>query len=566
MSVTINGESYGILTTGFRRPSKAQILAQLRIDALDGSQGFGPNADLGASSPLGRFLAVIAERLDVLWQAQEALYYAAYIPTATGAALALKTAEMGITRRAATYATGIVTFYGEKGNVIPLGTQVQATSGTLFQTLDAAELPARGRIDVRVEAEEAGVTGNVAVNTITTIVNPISGVDSVINEYDPGTTLLLGQNVQGSIALAADGLKNDYQLVLAADILHPHTIEDIAVTVANEAEPTPHTAMFNVHLEFIDHFNGELLGRTETQTFELTAGEQISLQFTDEGIDIHAATSEYVRVLVVNEESSEAVLGLCYDAANQYQHGSLYLNTVEQTGYDAIMSITSRLPGATSGGDDGETDPDLRLRYRLTRATAGSATAEAVSSQLYRVTGVKSVYIRQNRMDYVVDGMNPHSVEATVYGGDPDDVGAALLASVPAGCETLGSSAVTVLDAINQAHVMCYNKAARTSIYVAVTLTVDGSFSYDAGVETIQDALINYIGGEDSSGQFHIGLLPAADVIYQKLVALIMAIDGVVDVQVKAGKTANPTGTSNIAIAATEVAETKVDYLAVTVS
>lgn len=565
MSVTINGEEYGVLTTGFRRPSKAQILAQLRIDALDGSQGFGPNADLGASSPLGRFLAVIAERLDIRWQTEEALYYAGYIPTATGAALALKTAEMGITRRAAAYARGIVTFRGDAGTIIVAGTQLQATNGSLFRTLEAAEIPARGRVDVEVEAALAGISGNVAVGTINTIVSSISGVDSVANEYDPGTTLLLGQNVAGSIALAADGAKNDYQLVQIADILHPHTVDDITLVVANDVEPTPSTATFNVHIEVVDHFNGELLGRTETQTFELTAGEQHTVQFTDEGIDIHAAVSDYVRVLIVNEESSEAVLGLCYDDANQYQHAALYLNTVKQTDYDAVMSITSRLTGATAGGDDGETDPDLRLRYRLTSATFGSATAEAVRSQIYRVTGVKSVYVRQNRMDYVVDGMNPHSIEATVYGGDPDDVGAALLSSVPAGCETLGSSAVTVLDSINQAHVMRYNKAARINIYVAIALSVDGAFSYDSGVETIKDVLIGYIGGEDSTGAFHIGLLPAADVVYQKLVALVMAIDGVTDVTVKLGKTASPTGTSNIAIAATEVAETKAEYLTVTV-
>jgi hypothetical protein len=84
-------------------------------------------------------------------------------------------------------------------------------------------------------------------------------------------------------------------------------------------------------------------------------------------------------------------------------------------------------------------------------------------------------------------------------------------------------------------------------------------------VETIKDVLIGYIGGEDSTGAFHIGLLPAADVVYQKLVALVMAIDGVTDVTVKLGKTASPTGTSNIAIAATEVAETKAEYLTVTV-
>jgi hypothetical protein len=205
------------------------------------------------------------------------------------------------------------------------------------------------------------------------------------------------------------------------------------------------------------------------------------------------------------------------------------------------------------------------MRYLYTSATFGSATAEAVRSQIYRVSGVKAVFIRQNRMDYEVDGMNPHSVEATVYGGDPEFVGAALLMSVPAGCETLGNVAVTVLDTVGQPHVMRYNRAAQIPIYVTASLTVDGSFSHDAAITAIQDAIIRYIGGEDSEGTFHVGLLPANDVIYQRLVAAVMATTGVLDVTLEAGVVPDPSGTSNIAIDPAEVAETKADYIVIVV-
>jgi len=560
MSVRIAGEDFGVLATGFKRPTKAQILEQKRIDAIE---QFGPHVDLSAASPLGRWLAAEAEREDALWRALEELYYAGYIPTAEGDALSLKAAEMGIVRRSAAYATGIVTFTGDAATVIPEGIVLQATSGALFETIERAVIPACGYVDVAIQAQSAGSAGNVAAETINTIVNPISGVDSVTNLYDPGTTLLLGQNDHGTIALAADGLKNDYQLVRVDDIRHPHKLEDITVRVRNDAEPTQ--ALFNFHIEIIDHANGELIGRTETQTFTLDAGEEKTVQFTDQGFDVHDVMGEYIRVVFVNEESSESPLGLVYDDGNQYQRGALYLNTVEQPGYDAVITLTSRLPGKTSGGTDGETDPELRFRYRMTAATFGSATAEAIRSQVYRVEGVKSVSVRQNRMDYEVDGMNPHSVEVTVYGGDPDDIGQALMESVPAGCETLGSSAVTVYDSVGQAHVYRFNKASRVNIYVDVTLTVDGTFSHDLGSTTLKDTLIGYIGGEDSEGTFHIGLLPGEDVIYQKIVALVMAVDGVVDAVVKVGKTASPTGTENITIASNEVAETKVDLITVTV-
>ena len=270
--------------------------------------------------------------------------------------------------------------------------------------------------------------------------------------------------------------------------------------------------------------------------------------------------------MFVNEQTSEAILGLAYDDANAYQTGALYLNTVEQSGYDVVMSLVSRLPGAATGGDDGETDTTLRLRYLLRSATFGDAIAEAVSSQLYRVTGVKAVTIRQNRLNIVVDGMNPHSVEATVYGGDPDDIGAALEMSVPIGCETLGDSAVTVLDSVGQAHVYRYNKTTRVPIYVDIELTVDGSFSHALGLAEIRDALVGYVGGVDSEGTFYIGLVPAADVVYRRVIALVMATAGVVDATVTIGITDDPTGTSNLTIDAGEIAETKLEYIDIEVA
>jgi len=562
MSVKIAGEEFGVLATGFKRPTKAQILEQKRLDAIE---QFGPRVDLSAASPLGRWLAAEAEREDALWHVLEELYYAGYIPTAEGEALSLKAAELGIMRRSAAYATGVVTFTGEAGATIPAGTQLQATSGALFMTTEEATISARGFVDVAIRAVEAGASGNVAAETITTIVNAISGVDSVINAYDPGTTLSLGQNDHGTVALLADGLENDYQLVRVEDIRHPHRLEDIVVTVRNDVEPTPHTAFYAFHIKVLDHLTGEILGRTETQTFVLDAGSERTIQFTDQGFDVHSVMGDYIRVVFVNEESSEAALGLVCDTGDQYQRGALYLNSVEQAGYDAVMSLTSRLEGRTTGGSDGETDPELRYRYRMTAATFGSATAEAIRSQVYRVEGVKAVSVRQNRMNYTVDGMNPHSVEVTVYGGDPDDIGAALLASVPAGCETLGSSAVTVQDSVGQAHIFRFNKATRVPIYIDISLTVDGTFSYDAGLVAIKDALIAYIGGEDSTGTFQIGLLPGVDVVYARLVAAVMAIDGVVDAALTVGKTASPTGTNNIEIAADEVAETRADYINIAV-
>jgi uncharacterized phage protein gp47/JayE len=563
MSVSIDGSNFGVLATGFKRPTRTEILAQKRSDAI---AQFGPHIDLSAASPMGRWLAAEAEREDALWTELEALYYAGYIPTAAGDALSLKAGELGIYRRSAGYACGVVTFRGREDTDIPVGTRLQANSGALFETQEAAIIPAWGRVDVAIQAVEAGSEGNVASGTIITLVTGISGVDSVANGYDPGTTLLFGQNDYGSISLAADGVKNDYQLVSVSDIAHPHRIDEISVRVRNDVEPTPFTAQYNFHVELVDHDTGEILGRTETQTFSLDVAEERDLLFTNQAIDIHEITGDYLRVAFVNEASSAAALGLAYDGQDQYQRGALYLNTVEQASYDAIMYLVSSLPGSTSSGTDGETDPELRLRYRYTAATFGSATAEAIRSQVYRVEGVHSVTVEQNRSNEVVDGMNPHSVTVTVYGGDPDEIGEALLGSVPAGCETLGSSAVIVPDSIGQTHVFNFNKATRVDTYIDASLTVDSSFSHDTAITALKDALIAYIGGEDSEGTFYVGLPPGEDVVYQKLIAIAMGITGITDITLTVGEGADPTGTSNLDIAITEVAETKTSLITVEVT
>ena len=555
---------YGVRRVGFLRPTKVEILAQLRADARDETHGFGPNVDLRAHSPVGRWIAVLTERIDELWQDLEDLYYSAFIPTATGLSLSLKTAEMGIERCGPTKATGIATFFGDQGIVVPAGLRVQATNGALFVTTEQVTLPARKQIDVALEALEAGEDGNVAANTITTIVDYLPGLDSVSNEYDPGTTLILGVNIAGSFAITNDGERNDYQLIDLDSLLHLHSLDELAVTVCNDVEPTPFEALFHAHLEVIDDATGELVGRTETQSFSLAVGEQKTLTFASQNIDLHEISGDNIRVALVNEQTSEAILGLCYDSNNQYQSGAFYLNASEQSDCDAVLSLVSRTAGAISGGSAGESDAALRLRYQKTAATFGSGTAEAVLSQVYRVEGVLSASVRQNRMDYVVDGMNPHSLELTTYGGDPDDIAEALFWSAPAGCELLGTSAVTVRDSVGQAHVINFNLASRVNIYLVVTLSVSGSFSHVLGLTQVQDALVEYIGGVDSAGTFHIGLAPGEDVISQKIAALAMTIDGVLDVTVKLGTSPSPTESANIAIGITQIAETKGSYLTVT--
>ena len=109
----------------------------------------------------------------------EQLGYGGYLQTASGEWLdELVQSQYGLTRQAATFARGLVTFSGAAGVSAELeaGLLVQTTSGRQYSTLERASLPAGGTVSVLVQAQEPGSAANVARDAITQMVAPLPGV------------------------------------------------------------------------------------------------------------------------------------------------------------------------------------------------------------------------------------------------------------------------------------------------------------------------------------------------------------------------------------------------------
>lgn len=83
----------------------------------------------------------------------------------------------GIARLAATPAAGNVTFTGTNGSVIPPGTQVQTSAGTVYET-DSEATIAAGTATAAVTAVDAGINGNQSAGVVLNLVTPIAGVTS----------------------------------------------------------------------------------------------------------------------------------------------------------------------------------------------------------------------------------------------------------------------------------------------------------------------------------------------------------------------------------------------------
>lgn len=132
-------------------------------------------------SPVAVELALAA-----IW-AQEVLRRS-FAETTFGEYLDLRAEEHGLTRRAATKATGEVTFTGTPGVTIPVGTRVSTTadaatgaSAIEFQTTQEAVVGGGGSVTVPIEAVEAGADGNVVAGSVNIIMVPVAGVSSVTN-------------------------------------------------------------------------------------------------------------------------------------------------------------------------------------------------------------------------------------------------------------------------------------------------------------------------------------------------------------------------------------------------
>lgn len=102
--------------------------------------------------------------------------------------LTMRAAEHGVSRKAATKATGTVTITGKAGAIVPdglkLATEADADLGIesiFFVTTEAAVIPASGSIDVPIEAVDGGTAGNVTAGSIVVLAQSRNSIESVVN-------------------------------------------------------------------------------------------------------------------------------------------------------------------------------------------------------------------------------------------------------------------------------------------------------------------------------------------------------------------------------------------------
>lgn len=146
----------GVTPQGFERPRLPEIRQEIvdDITARLVARGYTGPIETRPDSLFGLLIDTFAERETAVWEQTEAVYYAMYPNSATGAQLDRAVSFTGVSRLQAEPSSGFVLLYGTEGTVVPAGSQVRnRVTQTLWQTLDDVTIGAGAAGDAQVRPD-----------------------------------------------------------------------------------------------------------------------------------------------------------------------------------------------------------------------------------------------------------------------------------------------------------------------------------------------------------------------------------------------------------------------------
>lgn len=173
--------NFGLTDQGYLAPSYEELLDSVQDDFL---RVFPSDLVLTSNSNAGILSRLIAWREYEQIQAQQQVYYSAFISTATGSALDRLGANVGLPRKVDRPASTPLTIVTDGEYLIEAGTQFETDDGYIFDlTEDVLTAPKDGKWQGvgNAEAEDTGEVTNVEPHTITIVYNPDESILSVDN-------------------------------------------------------------------------------------------------------------------------------------------------------------------------------------------------------------------------------------------------------------------------------------------------------------------------------------------------------------------------------------------------
>lgn len=173
--------NFGLTDQGYLAPSYEELLDSVQDDFL---RVFPSDLVLTSNSNAGILSRLIAWREYEQIQAQQQVYYSAFVSTATGSALDRLGANVDLPRKVDRPAKTTLTIVTDGEYLIEAGTQFETEDGYIFDLTDDVVSTQKGNTWQAVgnaEAEDTGEITNVEPNTITIVYDPDESIVSVTN-------------------------------------------------------------------------------------------------------------------------------------------------------------------------------------------------------------------------------------------------------------------------------------------------------------------------------------------------------------------------------------------------
>lgn len=180
----------------------------------------------------------------------------------------------------------------------------------------------------------------------------------------------------------------------------------------------------------------------------------------------------------------------------------------------SVTKIITVIPGwdtvtnAAAGvlGRDEETRTEFETRRYNSVAANAQGSVLAIQGAIAQVDGVLDCVVMENATNaqITVHGVNidPHSICASVYGGDGTDIAEAIYRRKDAGCGTTGDTVVSYVDADYNNAVYTYNILRPTPTAVKITVTIKQTDATPASIaEDIKTALVADFYGQGNNAR-----------------------------------------------------------------
>lgn len=489
--------AFGVTPQGFSlkrlSDSKAEIEQELR-------NALGNGINLLPTELLGQIVGIFAERDALIWEELLAVYNSQYPDTASGVSLDNVVSITGIKRLQATKGSGTAAnnnaciAYGTLGTIIPAGSIIS-------------------------------VNGNPTARFLTTNIAVIGpGTDEVQHIHFSATpdagqwTLIFDGEETGTLNF------NDNAATIQAAL---NALNGLSGVVVTGAYPD-----FDVTYSGSDGSKDQPLLQIGTNTLT-AAAIQVNVTFTE----TTPGVLPNVSVDVIAETAGEI---------------PAYANTLTVIETPVAGWTAFNNPFDLTPGKNTETDAELRLRRKVTLATAGAGTVEAIRSAILAIDEVEACVVYEN-IDDVTDifGRPPHSVEAVVLGGDDNDLANIIWLTAPAGIKKHGGVTVGIIDSQGFNQTIKFSRPTPVDIWLELDITIDVPNFPIGGDAALKEQIVEY-----ATKNFSIG----DDVIVFGTVSIASAIGeeggvaGIIDYVIRIGTTNTPTLDDNIIIAPDEIA------------